>query len=304
MESVIEDQDYNVVKNQKVYMQSVIKDQDYNVVKNQDKYNQLVIEDHFNDNNDDEKDQNSTLLGLLMGISDAFIPNVKNVNGCLIYEEAQDFQFNITREDALNKLFLFDQEVSNYYWQSWQTSNYYLIELLRECSEFPPQISISIQKTYESNKNLTKYCYCGGCKKNEKTTFKIIVNKLDLINSRKLVTVNITFSINKKQCKHLDGKTYGQCRGLARQNLINSNYKSPRDMRKKIMSTVKGEVRYTGNRQHIPSAYSARTINSTKNHANKQLGYNLCERLHAAILNINKKERSEYLERNGSGSAH
>ncbi|CAB4485155.1 hypothetical protein RhiirA1_476163 [Rhizophagus irregularis] len=108
--------------------------------------------------------------------------------------------------------------------------------------------------------NQIKYCYCGGCEKNEKTTFKIIIDKLDLINSRELVIINITFSINKKQCKHLDGKTYGQCHGLARQTLINSNYKSPCDMRKKIMFTVKGEVRYIGNRQHVPSAYSARTI--------------------------------------------
>ncbi|CAB4484839.1 unnamed protein product [Rhizophagus irregularis] len=298
---VIEDQNYNVdiVKDQE-YKKPVIEDQNYNIdiVKDRDEY-----EDHFNDK---KRDQNSALLGLLMGIDDAFVPNVKNIDGCLIYEEAQDFRFNITRENALNKLFLFfvnnNQEV-NYYWRPWQTSNYYLVELLKERSEFPPQISISIQKTYESNKILTKYCYCGGCEKNEKTTFKIIIDKLDLINSRELVTINVTFSINKKQCKHLDGKTYGQCRGLARQTLINSNYKSPRDMRKKIMSTVKGEVRYTGNRQHVPSAYSARTINSIKNYANKQLGYNLCERLHAAILNINKKEKSEYLEKNGSGSA-
>ncbi|PKB92512.1 hypothetical protein RhiirA5_444385 [Rhizophagus irregularis] len=37
------------------------------------------------------------------------------------------------------------------------------------------------------------------------------------------------------------------------------------------------EGRYTGNRQHVPSAYSARAINSIKNYANKQLRYNLCK---------------------------
>ena len=238
-----------------------------------------------------------------MGIDNAFIPNAENINDYLVYEKAQDLQFNITRKDALDKLFLssVNNQEFNYCWRPWQTSNYHLIELLKEKPGFPPQISISIQKTYESNKILTKYCYCGGCNKNEKTTFKIIIDKLDLINSRELVTINIIFSVNKNQCKHLNGKVYGQCRGLARQNLINSDYKSPRDMRKKIISTVKGGIRYTGNRQNIPSANSARTISSIKN-TNKQLGYNLCERLHAAILNINKKEKSEYLERNGSGS--
>ena len=60
---------------------------------------------------------------------------------------------------------------------------------------------------------------------------------------------------------------------------------------------MKGEVRYTGNRQNIPSANSARTINSAKN-INKQLGYNLCERLHAAILDVNQKEKNEYLMTN------
>ncbi|PKB97580.1 hypothetical protein RhiirA5_384549 [Rhizophagus irregularis] len=88
---VIEDQNYNVdiVKDQE-YKKPVIEDQNYNIdiVKDRDEY-----EDHFNDK---KRDQNSALLGLLMGIDDAFVPNVKNIDGCLIYEEAQDFRFNIT----------------------------------------------------------------------------------------------------------------------------------------------------------------------------------------------------------------
>lgn len=86
----------------------------------------------------------------------------------------------------------------------------------------------------------------------KKTTFKIIIDRLDLINFRELVTINIKFSINKKQCKHLDGKIYGQCRGLARQNLINSNYKSPRVCEKKLclLLKVKLDILVIGNIYH------------------------------------------------------
>ncbi|RGB37427.1 hypothetical protein C1646_756957 [Rhizophagus diaphanus] len=88
---VIEDQNYNV---------NIVKDQEYKkpvkdhieIVKDRNEYKQLV-KDHFNYK---ERDQNSALLGLLMDTNDAFVPNVKIIDGCLIYEEAQDFQFNIT----------------------------------------------------------------------------------------------------------------------------------------------------------------------------------------------------------------
>src|SRR5579862_5569217 len=95
------------------------------------------------------------------------------------------------------------------------------------------------------------------------------------------------------------GKCFGQCRGYARQILSGSSteFRTPRDMRK-ILSTVKNDVRYTSNRQSIPSVYSARTIHSSKNKENK-LGYNLCERLHAAILDINSKEIDDYIKKNG-----
>jgi hypothetical protein len=107
-----------------------------------------------------------------------------------------------------------------------------LVELFRKQSEFPPQISVTVKKTYESNKILTKYCYCGGCKIDEKVKFKITINKLDLISSRNLVNIYVIFSDNKKQCKHLEGRIFRQCRGLSRQNLMNSDYKLPHNMRK------------------------------------------------------------------------
>ncbi|CAG8747129.1 18866_t:CDS:2, partial [Rhizophagus irregularis] len=136
-------------------------------------------------------------------------------------------------------------------------------------SEFPPQISITVKKTYESNKILTKYCYCGGCNINEKVTFKIAINKLDLISSENLVNISVIFSLNKNQCKHLEGKTFGQCRGLSRQKLMEFDCKSPRNIRKQILSTVKSEIRYTGNRQEggsreILAKFAMRVWNSVR----------------------------------------
>ncbi|RGB32083.1 hypothetical protein C1646_763370 [Rhizophagus diaphanus] len=149
---------------------------------------------------------------------------------------------------------------------------------LIEQPEFPSQISTSVKKTYENNSTLVKCCYCGGCNKNNQTTFKIVINKMDLIQSREFVKINVIYSMNKRKCKHLDGKVFGQCRGYARQILSRSTeFKSPHDMRKKILSTFKNEVRYTGNRQD----------------------YSLCERLHAAIKDVNSKEKDDYIKKNG-----
>ena len=140
-----------------------------------------------------------------------------------------------------------------------------MVELLRNQSEFSSQISVAVRKTYESNKILVKYCYCGGCNRKKNVSFKIVINKLDLINFKELVYINVIFSMNKNQCKHLEGKIFGQCHGLARQKLIEStDCKLPRDIWKKILSTTKSEIRYTSNRQGIPLADSARTINLAK----------------------------------------
>ncbi|UZO19300.1 uncharacterized protein OCT59_010597 [Rhizophagus irregularis] len=153
----------------------------------------------------------------------------------------------------------------------------------RKQPEFPPQISISVNKTYENNKTLVKQCYCGGCDKSNQTTFKIVVNKMDLIQLREVVKINVVYLTNKRKCKHLDGKMFGQCRGYARQVLAKSkDFGSPRDMRKKILLNVKNEVRYTENKS----------------------GYNLCERLHAAILDINSNEKDDYIKKNGAHSVN
>ena len=73
-------------------------------------------------------------------------------------------------------------------------SNYYLIELLKEKTEFPPQISVSVQKTCETNKTLIKYCYCGGCNKKNK---RIIINQTDLIQLKEFVKIDVIYSMDK-----------------------------------------------------------------------------------------------------------
>ncbi|CAB4474949.1 unnamed protein product [Rhizophagus irregularis] len=259
--------------------------------------NDLTADKTNNEHITDSEVDPNTIIGLFMGIDSDFIPNIDKIGDYLIYSDAKDFQFEISYQKALSSLFICDIDKNqnfNYHWRDWQISNYHLFELLRKQPEFPPQISISVNKTYENNKTLVKQCYCGGCDKSNQTTFKIVVNKMDLIQLREVVKINVVYLTNKRKCKHLDGKMFGQCRGYARQVLAKSkDFGSPRDMRKKILLNVKNEVRYTGNRQGIPSAHSARTIYSSKNKENKS-GYNLCERLHAAILDINSNEKDDY----------
>ncbi|CAG8742914.1 7316_t:CDS:2, partial [Rhizophagus irregularis] len=185
----------------------------------QNNHNDLTADKTNNEHITDSEVDPNTIIGLFMGI------------------------------DTLSSLFICDIDKNqnfNYHWRDWQISNYHLFELLRKQPEFPPQISISVNKTYENNKTLVKQCYCGGCDKSNQTTFKIVVNKMDLIQLREVVKINVVYLTNKRKCKHLDGKMFGQCRGYARQVLAKSkDFGSPRDMRKKILLNVKNEVRYT-----------------------------------------------------------
>ncbi|RGB40780.1 hypothetical protein C1646_798050 [Rhizophagus diaphanus] len=65
----------------------------------------------------DKRKQNQNLAGLFMSIDNSFTPNVESINSYLIYQEAKDFQFTITRKDALDKLILcvIDDQEPNYY---------------------------------------------------------------------------------------------------------------------------------------------------------------------------------------------
>ncbi|GBB98123.1 hypothetical protein RclHR1_31400001 [Rhizophagus clarus] len=185
-----------------------------------------------------------------MGIGSDYIPNIDKIGDYLIYSGAKDFQFEISYQKALSSLFICDIDKNHYHWRDWQISNYHLFELLKEQSEFSSQILISVNKTYENNKTLVKHCYCRGCNKSNQTTFKIVVGKMDLIQSKEFVKINVVYLPNKRKCKHLDGKMFGQCHGYARQVLAKSkDFGSPRDMRKKILLNIKNEVCYTGNQQ-------------------------------------------------------
>src|SRR6266498_754849 len=164
-------QDYLSINHQSTIKQPVI-DEDYDDSQfaieypsydNDDNHQSELIIENYNERN--EREHNLNLLGLLMGIDNSYIPNTENIDGYLIYQEAKDFQFMITKKDTLDKLIFciiddIDDQKFNYHWRPWQISNYYLVELLREQSEFPSQISVTVNRTYESNKILVKYCYC------------------------------------------------------------------------------------------------------------------------------------------------
>ena len=174
-----------------------------------------------------------------MGIDQQYTPNITRLDNYLLYPEAKDFQFMISHKEALS-LFIYDIENFNYHWKSWQISNYYLVELLKKQSEFPSQISVSVRNTCETNKTFVKYCYCGGCDRKNQTIFRIIINQMDLIQSREFVKVNVIYSINKRQCKHLNGKIFSQCQEYARQKLLESaEFKSSRNIRKKFYQLSK-----------------------------------------------------------------
>jgi len=158
----LKDYDYDVYQKQSIidknnYKPIIIDDDIINIIDNDD-----IINNNYDDNNyqsvveqpiineaiKHEREQNLNLLGLLMGIDNSYVLNTENINGYLVYQEAKDFRFTITQQDALNKLILCINQDS-YHWNQWEISNYYLVELLKEQAEFPPQISVTVNKTYE-----------------------------------------------------------------------------------------------------------------------------------------------------------
>ncbi|GBC00492.1 hypothetical protein RclHR1_03880002 [Rhizophagus clarus] len=238
----------------------------------QNNYDDLTVDKVNNKHITDEVDPN-TIIGLFMGIDGDYISNIDKIGDDLIYSDAKDFQFKISYQKALSSLFICDIDKNHYHWRNWQISNYYLFELLKEQSEFPPQISISVNKTYENNKTLVKHCYCKGCNKSNQTIFKIVIGKIDIIQSKEFVKINVVYYLpNKRKCKHLYRKMFGQCYGYARQVLVKSkDFGLPHDMRKKILLNIKNEVHYTGNwqdytRQLIkPVSYYLTPVNNSNN---------------------------------------
>src|SRR4051812_4084246 len=99
-------------------------------------------------------------------------------------------------------------------------------------------------------------------------------------------------------CYHISGETYGQCRGIIRETLANVEGQ-PRDIRIEALKSLDVEIKFTGNRQHVPSANASRMI---KSKANASREYNLLEKMHVAIMRINQAERNNYITENGMDS--
>ena len=108
--SVIQDclsvaKDKHSILNEDYNNESAIKYDDDDDYRSDDENYQSIIEETFIDEsnnyqptikqpvieNYDKRKQNQELAGLLMGVNNSFIPNVKNINGYLIYQKAKDF---------------------------------------------------------------------------------------------------------------------------------------------------------------------------------------------------------------------
>lgn len=93
--------------------------------------NTEYITDTIIANQKNQDAQDKTLIGLLMEINNAYIPSINNIDGYLIYPEAKDFQLEISRQKALNFLFIYnvnENQDFNYHWRPWQISNYCLFD--------------------------------------------------------------------------------------------------------------------------------------------------------------------------------
>nr|CAG8554950.1 11055_t:CDS:1 [Entrophospora candida] len=140
-------------------------------------------------------------------------------------------------------------------WRPSNITNVWLSWYLQEQKQFPPQIAIAIKKTSnDSKKFLSKYIYCSGCKfKKERTSFNLYISKSNLINQQNDITIIVKYSSNHRICHHISGTTYGQCRGIIREELANVEGQ-PQDIRKKVLKDLDVEIRFTGNRENIPSS--------------------------------------------------
>jgi hypothetical protein len=223
-------------------------------------------------------------------------PKTINDNGELIYEQCENFEFSITREEILEKFITFSDE--EYNWKSSEIYTSNIKNILLDQESFPSQIAPSIRKTYP---NFRVELYCGGCvgNRNEKTAFNAQINIQDLVTVNSQVNIKIVFSKNKNVCRHLEGKRYGQLRGLNRKTFISKNQnKEARHMQQIALTNIKPEQRLTGNRHNVPSAYSARTLKSQSNLRNPQVR-GVAERLLFAVTDINEKEKENYINSNG-----
>ncbi|CAH1759178.1 13082_t:CDS:10, partial [Entrophospora sp. SA101] len=219
----------------------------------------------YYEKNEDEKDiiaikndpttieNNKHLVGFLIGIDEKKVmSNVKTFGNIIEYEECKDFSFQLQCKDVFDNLIMMEGEKL-----IWRPSN------------------------------ITNVWLSCGCKvKKERTSFNLYISKSNLINQQNDITIIVKYSSNHRICHCISGTTYGQCHGIIREELANVEGQ-PQDIRKKVLKDLDAEIRFTGNRQNIPSANVSRTI---KSNANASEECNLLEKMHVAIMKANQAE--------------
>nr|CAG8658975.1 5089_t:CDS:2 [Entrophospora candida] len=77
------------------------------------------------------------------------------------------------------------------------------------------------------------------------------------------------------------------------------NNGQPRDIRKEALKDIRPDIRFTGNRQNVPSASASRTI---KSESNPLKDHNLLEKMQVTIMEVNQTEKDDYVKKNGMDS--
>ncbi|CAJ0626430.1 16476_t:CDS:2 [Entrophospora sp. SA101] len=129
-------------------------------------------------------------------------------------------------------------------WRCSKVSNSWISKYLLKQKQFPPQIAVAVQKTYNNGKKfLRKHVYCSGFR------------------------------------RRIEGQSG--------------------DIRKEALKDIRPYIRFTGNRQNVPSASAFRTI---KSESNPLKDHNLLEKMHVTIMEVNQAEKDDYVKKNGMDS--
>ncbi|CAH1769047.1 5785_t:CDS:2, partial [Entrophospora sp. SA101] len=168
-------------------------------------------------------------------------------------------------------------------WRCSKVSNSWISKYLLKQKQFPPQIAVAVQKTYNNGKKfLRKHVYCSGFRvKNQKTSFYFDICRMDLLSQKNTITISIKYLEDHDTCHHIAGRFYEQY------------------IRKEALKDIRPYIRFTGNRQNVPSASAFRTI---KSESNPLKDHNLLEKMHVTIMEVNQAEKDDYVKKNGMDS--
>jgi len=174
-----------------------------------------------------EKDLKAREIGYqLLGVSESEAPHIKEDEQFLYYAAAKSFTFTVSRKELENYLIMFNTKQNKWEWKKSDNAHQGLEKLLKQQSNFPPQIAFAAKRTSSRAGTLFKKLYCSGCTKagahrdQDATRFEFNISTYDLINSLMFVQCSVIFETGF--CKHKKGALYGQTRGNTRKEMMQS----------------------------------------------------------------------------------